>query len=100
MLIPIAYFYSIFVQFMQFPVLDFGLGHSGSQPFNYSDSAHGAIMSSTDVRCTHNHIIVAEIHGNIKRVISNTTRTVHARSVTYVHVTTLYMIAWLWYRIP
>ena len=28
--------YSIFVQFMQFPVLDFGVGHSGYQPFNYA----------------------------------------------------------------
>ena len=28
-------FYFIFVQFMQFPVLHFGLAHSGSQPFNW-----------------------------------------------------------------
>ena len=27
-------FYCIFAQFMQFPVLDFGLVHSGSEPFN------------------------------------------------------------------
>ena len=31
---PLHIFYSIFVQFMQFPVLDFGLDHSGSQPFS------------------------------------------------------------------
>ena len=30
-----TFFYFIFVQFMQFPVLSFGLPHSGSQPFNY-----------------------------------------------------------------
>ena len=28
-------FYFIFVQFMQFPVLHFGLAHSGSRPFNW-----------------------------------------------------------------
>ena len=28
-------FYFIFVQFMQFLLLYFGLAHSGSQPFNY-----------------------------------------------------------------
>ena len=28
-------FYCIFAQFMRFPVLDFGLVHSGSEPFNY-----------------------------------------------------------------
>ena len=27
-------FYFIFVQFMQFPVLDFGLDHYVSEPFN------------------------------------------------------------------
>jgi len=27
-------FYLFFVQFMQFPVLDFGLDHFGSRPFN------------------------------------------------------------------
>ena len=36
MLIGSAYFLlHFFVQFMQFPVLDFGLDHSGSQPFNF-----------------------------------------------------------------
>ena len=30
-------FYFILVQFMQFPVLHFGLAHSGSRPFNYDD---------------------------------------------------------------
>ena len=29
------FFYCIFVQFMSFPVLHFGLAHSGSRPFNY-----------------------------------------------------------------
>ena len=29
-----TFFYFIFVQFMQFPVLHFGLAHSGSRPFN------------------------------------------------------------------
>ena len=29
-----VFFYCIFAQFMQFPVLDFGLVHSGSWPFN------------------------------------------------------------------
>jgi len=28
-------FYLFFVQFMQLPVLDFGLDHFGSWPFNY-----------------------------------------------------------------
>ena len=28
------FFYCIFVQFMQFPILDFGLDHFTSQPFN------------------------------------------------------------------
>jgi len=27
-------FYLFFARFMQFPVLDFGLDHSGSRPFN------------------------------------------------------------------
>ena len=30
-----TFFYCIFAQFMQFPVLDFGLVHSGSEPFIY-----------------------------------------------------------------
>ena len=40
MLIPIAY--SIFVKFMQSPVLDLGLGHSGSEGFTIycADSEH------------------------------------------------------------
>ena len=29
-----VFFYSIFVQFLQFLVLDFGLVHCGSDPFN------------------------------------------------------------------
>ena len=38
------FFYFIFVQFMQFPVLHFGLAHSGSRPFNFVNSA--------EVHCT------------------------------------------------
>ena len=32
-----AFFNFIFVQFMQFPVLHFGLAHSGSRPFIYTE---------------------------------------------------------------
>ena len=31
----VHFFYCIFAQFMQFPVLHFGLDHYASQPFNY-----------------------------------------------------------------
>ena len=37
-------FYYIFRQFKQFPVLDFELGHSGSQPFNCSEG--GGVVAS------------------------------------------------------
>ena len=41
---------SIFVQFMQFLVLDFGLGHSDSQPFNCSCSSHDDDLSENIIR--------------------------------------------------
>jgi len=36
-------FYLFFVQFMQFPVIDFGLDHSGSRPFIYSMPKHATV---------------------------------------------------------
>ena len=43
-----VHFYFILVQFMQFPVLDFGLDHYDSEPFNYEGVIYLQLFSALE----------------------------------------------------